>query len=265
MTLSALVLCLGVLAAADTEAPPAPPPAPPPATPIDAYRMPFDLLSERMIGTAAKPLRFDWRKTRLGVGVVAGQLLELNNFESSKVGGVARFVVGGFLAHVGLNGVWASATPSSDLLARTPYRQAGRPGRLELDLGLSLPIAEGVVTAWPAFFPATEMVLLVTAELRYLFYAGSLHGASASETLKTVLTPHLSAREQGNLEARRLPGMHIDPARYAALVGLTLDIYLHAGFFLSPRVLVAVPVLQGPTGSDLGLWWDVAVGAGYAF
>ncbi|HET6344561.1 MAG TPA: hypothetical protein VFH51_06490 [Myxococcota bacterium] len=249
-------LLLATLVAATTE------PAP---SPLEPYRTAFEVLTERMIGTVAQPVRFDWRNVTTEVGVVAGQVLELNSFQSKRLGIEVRVPMAGLLGHVALQRVWSSGTPSTDLLALTPYRQTGRPTRFELLLGVALPVAEGVVTAWPSFVPATQMALSVTAELRYLFYPGALGGASFTEAAKAALAPRLTERELTQLDSRRVPGMRLDSARYALLMGLSLDVYLHQGFYVSPRIGLALPVWGGMTDSDLGCWWDLGMGAGYAF
>ena len=234
-------------------------------TTIDRYRTPFEVLNERMIGTASRAVRFDWRQTRVGVGLVGSQLLELNNFRSARLGGFVRMPIKGFLGDIAITRVFTQGSDSTEKLALTPYRQSGRPSRFELDLNLGYPLAEGVATARPGFFPATELVFSANAGLRYLFYPGSLAGASFGETARSLFAPKLSALEVENLESTRLPGMQLDGARYSLLTGFSLDVYFQGGGFLSPRVLIALPLLSGVTDSRLGWWWELSLGAGWAF
>ena len=234
-------------------------------TTLDRYRTPFEVLNERMIGTASRAVRFDWRQTRVGVGLVGSQLLELNNFRSARLGGFVRMPIKGFLGDIAITRVFTQGSDSTEKLALTPYRQSGRPSRFELDLNLGYPLAEGVATARPGFFPATELVFSVNAGLRYLFYPGSLAGASFGDTAKSLFAPKLSELEVENLESTRLPGMQLDGARYSLLTGFSLDVYFQGGGFLSPRVLIALPLLSGVTDSRLGWWWELSLGAGWAF
>jgi hypothetical protein len=234
-------------------------------TTIDRYRTPFEVLNERMIGTASRAVRFDWRQTRVGVGLVGSQLLELNNFRSARLGGFVRMPIKGFLGDIAITRVFTQGSDSTEKLALTPYRQSGRPSRFELDLNLGYPLAEGVATARPGFFPATELVFSVNAGLRYLFYPGSLAGANFGETVSSLFAPKLSELEVENLESTRLPGMQLDGARYSLLTGFSLDVYFQGGGFLSPRVLIALPLLSGVTDSRLGWWWELSLGAGWAF
>src|SRR4051812_8418729 len=97
----------------------------PTPSPLEPYRTRFELLTERMIGTAAQPVRFDWRRTDAQVGVVGGPMLELNSFQTQRLGAELRFVWGDLLAHVSLHGVWTMGSPSTEVLAMTPYRQTG--------------------------------------------------------------------------------------------------------------------------------------------
>jgi len=234
-------------------------------TSLDRYRTPFEVLTERMLGTASRAVRFDWRQTRVGVGLVGSQLLELNNFRSTRMGGFVRMPIKGFLGDIAITRVFTQGSESTAKLALTPYRQSGRPNRFELDLNLGYPLAEGVATARPGFFPATELVFSANAGLRYLFYPGSLAGASFADTARSLFAPQLSELEIENLESARLPGMQLERARYSLLTGLSLDVYFQGGGFLSPRVLIALPLLSGFNDSGLGWWWELSLGAGWAF
>jgi hypothetical protein len=228
---------------------------------IDRHRTPFEVLNERMLGVASRAVRFDWRTKRLGVGLIGSQLLELNNFSSARFGGLVRRPVGDFMGELAITRVLTWGSVSTDKLALTPYRQAGRPSRIELDINVGYPLAEGVATARPGFFPATELVFSANAGLRYAYYPGALSGATFGEVARALIAPSLSAKELENLEGKRPPGMQIDEGRYNLLTGLALDVYFQTGGFLSPRAMIALPI----TGSDLGLWWELTFSAGWMF
>lgn len=230
---------------------------------IERYRTPLEALTERMIGSASKSVRFDWRKSRLGFGLFGSELLERNNFGSARLGAFLRRPLGSLMGEVGLTRVFTWGTESSDLLALTPYRQSGRPSRLELDLNLGYPLAEGVVTSVPSFLPAAELVFSASAGVRYLFYPGALGGADFLDLAKALLAPRLTDRELGALEAARLPGMQVDPARYGLMGGLSLDIYFQPGALISPRALFAVPLFSSVNQTRLGLWWELTLGLGW--
>ena len=232
---------------------------------LAAEREPFDALHERMLGSASRAVRFDWRRSPVALGVIGSDLLERNNFGSSRLGLIARRPFGRFMGEVGLARVFTRGSDSSRKLALTPYRQYGRPDRYELDVNAGFPLAEGVVTAWPGFFPAVEMVFSANAGFRYLLYPGSQQGATFLEVARSVLAPRFSDAELDRLEGRRLPGMQVDSARYGLLGGLSLDLYFKNGAFASPRALVALPLLSPLTGTRLGLWWELSLGLGWAF
>lgn len=238
--------------------------APKEDTSIERYRTPLEALNERMIGVASRAVRFEWRKTKVGLGVVGSQLLELNNFSSARLGAFARMPFGDFMGEVAVTRVFTSGSDSTEKLALTPYRQLGRPSRFELDFNLGYPLAEGVATARPGFFPATELVLSANAGLRYLIYPGALDGESFLGAAGSLIAPRLSDRELENLESARPPGMQIDRGRYSLLAGFTLDIYFQPGGFLSPRVMISPPLLSGINGSGLGWWWELTFAAGWA-
>jgi hypothetical protein len=240
-------------------------PAPDEDVSVDRYRTPVEVLTQRMIGAASRSVRYDWRKSQVGLGLLGSELLERNNFGSSRLGLFVRRPLGGFHGELAVTRAFTWSTLSTRKLALTPYRQHARPSRFELDLNLAYPLAEGIVTAWPRFFPPTELVFSVNAGGRYLFYPGALRGASLRQVAGALISPQLSERELENLEPTRPGGMQIDPARYSVLAGLSLDLYFQTGGFISPRAMVALPLLTPVNDTGLGWWWELSLGLGWAF
>ncbi len=249
-------------------------PAASPAKPSDAkqpdnslerWRTPLDALAERMIGTASRAVRFDWRQSSFGVGLVGSDLLELNNFTSFRAGLAGRTPLGGLMGELALTRVFTDGSASTEKLALTPYRQSGRPSRFELDFNLALPLFEGVSTPRPGFFPATELVFSLNAGFRYLYYWGQMSGMKWQDVAGALMSPRLTDKELQNIEGDRLPGMQIDGARYNLLGGLSFDVYFQSGLYLEPRVLVAIPVFSGFATTGLGWWWELNLGLGWMF
>lgn len=237
---------------------------------LSRYRTHFDELAERTIGSAAMPVAFPWRRTHVQAAVAGSFLSELNNFDSARLGARVRRPAGGALLELGASWVFVGDTESSRRLALTPYRQAGRPSRLEVDLGVSYPLAEGVVTSMPRFLPAAQLVLSAHAGLRYVYYPGTHADMRLRQRLGALLSPRLSEEELAQLEDRRLDAMQVDEARYTLLVGLGNDVYLQQGVFVSPRVLAAVPLgslgrRDDAPGSSLGLWLDLSLAVGMSW
>jgi hypothetical protein len=230
--------------------------------PISTYRIPFTELVERAIGSTSTPVAFDWRRTKVQLGATGDHLFELNNFNSLRAGGVARIPTGNLMFELGLSYTWVWDTPSSRLLALTPYRQPGRPPRLELDAVVGIPLAEGIVTAYPRFFPALQLVFNGYVGMRYLIYPGSYEGMRFREVVGALASPALTDTELDNLEERRLDAMAIDSGRYGIMAGFGNDIYFKQGMFISPRIMLAVPVLAPASGTDLLFWADISLSVG---
>ena len=233
---------------------------------IETYRAPFDVLSERllgetMIGTASRAVRFDWRQKSVAFGILGGQLLELNNFKSARYGLFVRKPFSGWFGELAITRVSTWGSASTEKLARTPYRQIGRPDRFELDVNVAYPLVEGVATARPGIVPAAEIVLSAIVSLRYLFYHQVLQGGSFTEAVKSFVGPRLSSKDLRLLEDSRPAAMQIDRGRFNTLGGLNLDIYFAGGGFVTSRTLVALPL----TGSELGWWWELSLAAGWMF
>lgn len=259
-----ILLLIPALAVAQPPTPaPDPRPAPDPA--LDALRTPFEALTERAIGRTSRRVRYDWRAATLEAGLLGGLPAELNNFDSLRAGAFVRVPVSGFLLGLEASYVWVWGSESSDKLALTPYRQPGRPDRVELDATFTLPLAEGIVTAWPAFMPAAQLVLQSHAHLRYLLYPGGFAGLDFVDTLQALFSGSLTDEEINNLEDERLPGMQIDPGRIAALVGLGADLYFQSGLFFRHEILIAVPLFAPLTESELGLGLELNLATGISF
>ena len=55
-----------------------------------------------------------------------------------------------------------------------------------------------------------------------------------------------------------------DTGRYALLVGLSPDLYLRQGVFVSPRMLLSVPLLAPASGTALQWWAEGGLVVGVA-
>ncbi|MCK6525491.1 hypothetical protein L6R49_29130 [Myxococcota bacterium] len=233
--------------------------------PLAPYRVPFDVLAERAIGAAAQPVEFNWRRKTAMVAATGGHPFELNNFNSLRAGGLGRFPVNRAIFEVGVSYVWVWDSPSSELLALTPYRQPSRPPRLELDLIAGLPVAEGVVTSWPRRFPAVQMTVNLYGGFRYLVYPTGFRDLTLREAARAVVSPTLTDPERANLEDIRLDAMQVDPARYGVMVGVGNDLYLQQGLFLSPRAMFALPLLAPVTETEMYFQAEFSLVLGVAF
>ncbi len=232
---------------------------------LHRFRIPYELLLDKTVGTASKPVRFDWRKSTVQLGGFIAQPSEYNNYESIRGGGVVRIPTQTLLYEIGLSYVWVWETESSRQLALTPYRQPGRPRHFELDFTLGLPLAEGVVTAWPGWFPAAELVFSAYFNLRYLVYPTGFGGLKVREIFAASLSPRITDKEIENLDDERLPGMALDRTRYGLFAGFGTDIYFDFGLFVAPRVLIAVPLFAAAAESQLRLTLELSVSVGAAF
>ena len=231
---------------------------------LERWRTPFDALNDRKIGEASRAVRFDWRKATVGFGIVGSSLAEFNNFGSASFGGFVRTAVGSLIVELAVTWVFSWSDDSARKLALTPYRQFGRPARLEIGINAAFPLAEGVATPRTSFFPATELVFSLNAGLRYLYYPNALGTSNAGQVAGAIFAPKLTQREFDYLENVRQPAMQVDGARYSLLAGFSLDVYFQTGGFLEPRVLVALPVFSGLNGGGLGLWWELSLSLGWA-
>lgn len=254
------LLCLGAALAQE--------PAPPEREPDDGlapYRVPFDVLADRTIGTTSRPVAFDWRNRTLMVAFQGTFQAELNNFNSLRGGGLVRLPGPGILWEFGASWVQVWDTPSSELLALTPYRQPGRPSRIELDVTAAVPLAEGIVTSSPKWFPAAQLVFEGLVGLRYRIHPTGFRGLKPGQILSGSLSPTLREDELANLETARLDAMETDPERYGLVAGLANDIYLKPGVFISPRALFSVPLFAPASQTDLLWWGEASVAVGYAW
>jgi hypothetical protein len=242
--------------------------APPVRTPdksIETERSTVDALIERAVGKTSRAVRYDWRRGTAQVGIIGALPIELNNFDALRAGIFGRLPTDYLMLELALSYVWVSGSTATESLALTPYRQPARPSHFELDISVGVPLAEGVITPMPGALPAAQLVLKGEGQLRSLMYPGSLAGFDFLEGARAVVRRKLTEEEIANLEDARLPGMQIDPARYSMWGGFSTDIYFASGFFFSQKVLVAIPLLAGPTDTELFFGFELSLSTGFAF
>jgi hypothetical protein len=243
-----------------------------PAFPLPTLRTPLPVLQERFVGVASRATRFDWRSTTAMVGVFASELIERNNFAAVRLGLLGRRALGDLVIEGGVSWAASFATSSSDLIALTPYRQAGRPARLELEANVAYPLAEGVTTASAWFVPPAELVLNVIGGARYLLYPQLFFSERPPSdipfglgTAASIVSPVLTDEDVVILERDATPSMAIDRARLQVLLGVGTDVYFQPGIFFAPRALVAIPVLAPLSSTSLGFFWEVTALVGFAW
>lgn len=271
--LSALALAPWIARAEESSAPEAPPAeevptdenSPPADEPdvLSPYRLDFAALTAHALGTTSRPVAFAWRRSRAQVAGTWAMIAELNTFDSTRAGALLRLPNENSLLEISVSRVWTWDTPSSEMLALTPYRQAGHPTRYEIEVGTSIPLAEGIVTAKPRYFPALEMVFSGYGAVRMRVYPQGFAGMKITDALKALAKPTLSEAELENLEEHRPDAMAVDPARFGVMLGVGDEIYLQQGIFVSPRLMVALPLLA--VDSDMLFWTELSVAAGAAF
>jgi hypothetical protein len=231
------------------------------ATPEDepTTRTPLPLLQERFVGVASRATRFDW-------------LIERNNFASVRLGVLGRKALGDLVVEGAVSWANSFATSGSELIALTPYRQAGRPARLELEANVAWPLAEASTTASLWFLPPAEIVVNAIGGARYLLYPQLFLAERPSSDLPfgvdaavSVVSPVLSDSDVQVLERDAVPGMAIDRARLQTLLGLGTDVYFPPGVFVTPRALLAVPLLSPFSSTSVGWWWEMSAVVGFAW
>ncbi len=232
-------------------------------TSLSSERTVFNVLTDHALGSASRAVRFDWRRSNVGFGVSSSILVELNNFASARVGGFVRIPTGNFMFELAVSRVFTWGSFSASQLALTPYRQYGRPSRVELDINASYALFEGVTTARLGFIPPAEMVFSITAGIRYLYYPGSLANMPAGDVAGALFAPVMGETEVLNMKSQLVPGMQLDPSRYSLLAGFSLDLFFQPGLVITPRVLVGLPVISAGSGRGVGFWWELSLLAGW--
>lgn len=251
-----VAVLLSAVASAQTE---------PEADVLSPYRASFDDLSNGAIGTVSQPVAFSWRRSRIHVAGTVAYPLEFNTFANLRGGLLVRRPVAGLLLELGISRAVTWDTAASRQLAFTPYRQSGRPNRMELELGIAVPVAEGVITTRVRALPAMQLTFNVYSAVRYLYYPGAQRSMTAGKTVAALFSPTLSEQEITNLDSSRLDSMQVDPGRYGLMLGLGNDLYLEQGLFLSPRIQMAIPLLAPVSKTALPVWIDLSMHAGWAF
>lgn len=272
-----LTIVLGLLAPPTAPPPAAPSSVAPPSVPasvepvrvpdrsIERHRSAVDALIDRAVGRTSRAVRYDWRRSPVQVGLIGALPAELNNYDALTAGVFARIPTQYVFYELALSYVWVSGSDSSEKLALTPYRQPARPSHVQLDFAVGVPLAEGVVTPMPGALPAAQLVFSGVGQLRYLIHPGAWRGLSLTEGLRATVDGELSDKELGNLEDDRLPGMQLDPGRYALWAGFNTDVYFQSGLFFAQKTIFSVPLLAPATETALFFGFELSISAGFSF
>lgn len=223
---------------------------------------PLDDILKSQVGSVARASVYLWRQKTLLLSFDAGQLVEMNAFESKKFALMARFPGESMTFQLGLSRIFVAGTDATDALELTPYRQAGRPSRYELDSGIDLTISEGVANQLFDFYPLGQMVLSFQARLRYLIYPTTSKKGAFKDKMRSLFAVELSDEDFDDLSRTAPAGMAVERGRLNALVGLRFDHYAVSGFSLNANLLLALP-LRVSDNDELKSWWEMAVGVGY--
>jgi hypothetical protein len=225
--------------------------------------VPFPALSRIVLGEVSKPVVFDWRRASLGWGLDLGQPIELNNFQSKRIAIKSYYPSDSSIFGIGINWVKVTSTRSSLEVGKTPYRQKGRLTRFELEFSGFVPLFEAVTTPIWNWIPDTEFAFGPAGDLRFLHYPGMWKKANIGQVLKSLVAPKLSSREKELLASKRHSGMLLDDNKLDLLLGLQTFVFFSSGVFIQTSLKWSIPYSFFK--SDLGTWWDVSAGVGYAF
>ncbi len=231
---------------------------------VAASRTPIQAMNEHFLGSTSRSVRFDWRRSPVTLGLGVSELIEKNTFGQWRAGVFGRKAFDDVIVEVGVNVYQAYDTPSSETLALTPFRQAGRPNHLEIDANVGYAVAEGVVTPLASFMPPAELALVALGGVRYLGYWQTFVDRTPQDIGLALVSPQLGESEKDQLDVDAPGAMLVDPARLHTMAGLSLDVYFQPGFYVAPRAMVAIPVLVPITASQLGFFWELSLIVGYA-
>ncbi len=216
----------------------------------------IDTLAEKVLGQASRPSVFRWREASVIPTIHTRQVLELNLYETSAV--ELRFNVPSesVLWQWGLAEASTKSTQASNELAKTPYRQPGRPSHWQGHAGVGIPMIEGIGNQYISFIPPLQFVVMVTGDLIYRYYS-----AGREHQIKRLLQPSLSDEEIGNITRTAPEGMAVDGSRLSLGAGLDLAVFGSWGVMIS----LGTGVNRGLGRGGLGFVWEHSLGVGYAF
>ncbi len=229
----------------------------------EAGERPFPSVLGDVIAASYLESAFLWRNAAVHFVVELGQPLELNNFESTRFGLTVGLPLASFLAGADLAYVSTESTASNAILEETPVRQVGRISRIEYGAFAELPLAEGLANNALSLLPAAQLMLSLQLRIRSAYYPGMYRDHAVEDVLTSVfLGTDLSGKQQQNLRDSRLPGMKIATSRREFLLGFRGHVFHVSGFSLSPGFLAALPSTD--SSQNLGWWWEMSLGLGYA-
>lgn len=210
----------------------------------------IDDLAKQVLGKVTQPMHVNWRKHDLELGVHWGSYFEFNNFRSDVRGLLLRIPTDSMVFRLGLDQVKVMATESSRDMARTRFRQWGRPSRYELKPGVVLPLVDAMSFPQQKWLPELQISLSALFSLHFAYYpdAPGIGEMKAADLNKlTGITPG---------------GMEISPERNWATWGFETAVYNRSGLWIYIDTVTCQLIMAS---SNMPVSYQFALGVGYAF
>lgn len=202
-------------------------------------------LIDDVIAETQNPRLYDWHHEQLGLEYSTFNLNEKNNFESLGYSLALRSSLSSrFFGLLGIRFVETLATPSSEMVALTPYQQAAQPSRREVFLQGALPLLAGrSFTLLSPWISDWEHVLYFKLGAQYHF-TGSGY-ALTQEPFQT------------------LPGQRVVNYKWVGSIGLRLQFSLPRSFSVFMDMDHFVPLKDSD--ADLKQWSLLGGGIAWSF
>jgi hypothetical protein len=202
-------------------------------------------LIDEVIAETQNPRLYDWHNEQLGLEYSTFNLNEKNNFESFGYSLALRSSLSSrFFGLFGVRFVETLATPSTEMVALTPYQQAAQSSRREVFLQGALPILAGrSFTLLSPWISDWEHVLYFKLGAQYHFTGRGI------------------AFNQEPLPA--LPGQRVVNYKWVGILGLRLQFSLPKSFSLFMDMDHFAP-LKDPD-ADLKQWSLLGGGIAWSF
>ena len=230
-------------------------------------KRPISSLLNRTAGLATRPAVHRWRQSTMSLRVSYGQIVELNNFNSTHYTLLSELPGDLFSWQLGLRKVDVEGTKSSFDLGMTPYKQPVHPSRHEIIVGGKIPLMEGIASQLFNFIPQSQSVFNGILRLHFHQYPGASSVRGPQNMLKDQFKTKISNEEYRSMQEQADAAALPSRSRHSFGYGIGLDQYypIAAGdaLKLSASVIIMSDAYQDE--SSLKRWLEYDIGVGYDF
>jgi len=191
----------------------------------DVQSVPIGQLLPQIMGFAERPAVHRWRKSTITIRPMIGQISEQNNFNSSHLGLLLDFPGDSFSFQLGFRKIDVTDSFSSRQLALTPFKQPGHAARKEIQIGMKMPLIEGIGSQIYDIIPQSQFVFHGLARLNWHLYPKAWQDEDFTDILQGLFKTEIGGSEYRSIQESSPSALLPSRSRHSIGAGFAVEQY----------------------------------------